>query len=172
MQMDGEPWQDVFMAHYPGLVRRLAYLVGDGAAAEDLAQEAFVRLIRRPPPRDGDLGGWLRVTGTRLAYNYLRGERRRQARERSVAGDRALVGRSGAGLAPAEDRRAAALCAALQRLGPRDRMAVLMRGGGSTYAEIAAALGMPVTSVGTTLARATRRLRSQMEGGNQRGAPH
>lgn len=166
-------WDGVFAEHYPGLVRHLSHLLGDRAAAEDVAQEAFVRLMRRPPPRDGDMSGLLRVTARRLAYNYLRGERRRRAREEAQAHDPAL---GAAGPAPAEGD--ADVRGALDRLAPRDRLAVLLRASGASYAELADALGMPVSSVGTTLARATRRLRAAYaaaqgtsgEGDGDRGA--
>jgi RNA polymerase sigma-70 factor, ECF subfamily len=47
---------------------------------------------------------------------------------------------------------------ALEMLTERDREALLMREEGLDYNEIAAALSLSVTSVGTTLARARRRL--------------
>jgi RNA polymerase sigma-70 factor (ECF subfamily) len=43
-------------------------------------------------------------------------------------------------------------------LAERDRMALLLREEGLDYHEIAAALGLSVGSVGTTLSRARRRL--------------
>jgi len=48
--------------------------------------------------------------------------------------------------------------AAVDALAERDRMALLMREEGLDYHEIAAALGLSVGSVGTTLSRARRRL--------------
>jgi len=158
------------MAHYPGLVRHVAYLVGDRTAAEDVAQEAFLRLMRHPPRAGGDPGAWLRVVGTRLAYNYLRAERRRRAREDSALHDPAL-------LPPAADGwirggEAQAVRAALARLQPRDRIALLLRASGRPYAEIAPAIGVRVSSVGTLLARATDRLRREyaLEAGEGTGA--
>lgn len=155
--------QAAFSAHYPGLVRHVAYLLGDAAAAEDIAQEAFLRLLRRPPPAGGDPGGWLRVTGTRLAYNFLRAAQRRRRRE-ELAVQRTE---------PAVDLDAAlSVRAALATLPPRDRLVLLLRGQGASYAEIGEAIGMAPGSVGTVLARATRRLRTafQGEGEDPRGA--
>jgi RNA polymerase sigma-70 factor (ECF subfamily) len=47
---------------------------------------------------------------------------------------------------------------AVDALAERDRVALLMREEGLDYHEIAAALGLTVGSVGTTLSRARRRL--------------
>src|SRR5919201_843310 len=47
---------------------------------------------------------------------------------------------------------------AVDALAERDRLALLMREEGLDYQEIAAALGLSVGSIGTTLSRARRRL--------------
>ena len=53
--------------------------------------------------------------------------------------------------------------AAVDGLVERDRLALLMKEEGLDYSEIASALGMSVGSIGTTLARARRRLVEQYE---------
>ncbi len=55
-------------------------------------------------------------------------------------------------------REAALARRAVDALAERDRLALLMREEGLDYHEIAEALGLSVGSVGTTLARARRRL--------------
>ena len=52
---------------------------------------------------------------------------------------------------------------ALESIAERDRLALLMREEGLNYEEIAAALELSVGSVGTTLARARRRLAESYE---------
>jgi RNA polymerase sigma-70 factor (ECF subfamily) len=52
---------------------------------------------------------------------------------------------------------------AVDALVERDRLALLMREEGLNYEEIAEALGLSVGSVGTTLARARRRLAEAYE---------
>lgn len=155
-----EQWRAVFTAHYAGIVRHLSYLVGDRGAAEDLAQETFLRLMRHPLRREGDPGPWLRLVATRLACNYLRAERRRHAREEAVLRDPTLtVGHADAG--HTQDDAATAVRAALGALPPRDRIALLLRASGQGYAEIAPAIGVRASSVGTILARAAARLRRE-----------
>jgi len=53
--------------------------------------------------------------------------------------------------------------AAVDALVERDRLALLMREEGLDYSEIASALELSVGSVGTTLARARRRLVEEYE---------
>jgi RNA polymerase sigma factor (sigma-70 family) len=68
------------------------------------------------------------------------------------------------------NERSAAVRAALATLGERDREALLLKAEGFNYEEIANTLGLSKGAVGTTLARARRRLveayRSEARGKN------
>src|SRR5688572_1304598 len=55
----------------------------DRAAAEDVTQETFLRLMRSPDRCTQSLGGWLHRLATRLAVDALRSERSRRRRELS-----------------------------------------------------------------------------------------
>ena len=59
---------------------------------------------------------------------------------------------------------------AVDTLAERDRLALLMREEGLDYPEIAAALGLSVGSIGTTLSRARRRLVEAYEALQKRDA--
>ena len=61
-----ELFQRLFREHYPEVARKLYALTGDYAAAEDLAQEVFLRLYLRPPDRLEAVGAWLHRVLTRL----------------------------------------------------------------------------------------------------------
>jgi RNA polymerase sigma-70 factor (ECF subfamily) len=52
----------------------LRFMAGDAAAAEDLVQEAFIRLLNELPKLDQtqDLGGWLYLVTANLAFDRLR----------------------------------------------------------------------------------------------------
>jgi len=154
---DEERAEALFVAQYPGLVRQLTHLLGDRSAAEDVAQEAFLRVLRRPPRQWADAGPWLAVIGRRLAFNHLRGERRRRERERRLADDPAM---GPAEPDPGAGEDAALLREALARLRPRDRVALLLRAAGCDYAAVAVAIGVRPSSVGTILARASRLLKA------------
>jgi RNA polymerase sigma-70 factor (ECF subfamily) len=56
-------------------------ITGDSARAEDLSQETFFRLMRRPHEIHQNLGGWLHRTATHLAVDSLRSESSRKRRE-------------------------------------------------------------------------------------------
>ena len=69
--------RELFVAEYPALVRTLALIVRDRTAAEDLAQDTFVQLLRHwprvatydapVPGCDASLSGWpcVRTTAAR-----------------------------------------------------------------------------------------------------------
>ena len=144
---------ELYQLYHESLVRLLYRRTGDHERAEDLAQDVFVRALETPPlnPRP-----WLFA----VALNLARDEGRRAA----LAGRKLQLLRNEAGTAPAPDaaleegERAAAVRAALATLGDKDREALLLKAEGFSYDEIASALGLARGAVGTTLARARRRL--------------
>ena len=98
---------------------------GDTHRAEDVAQTVFVNLARlaRTLPEDVKLGGWLHRDTCFAASTLVRGERRRQSRERQAAEMNALQNNSEADyslVAPVLDE-------AINELEEADRTAVLLR---------------------------------------------
>jgi RNA polymerase sigma factor (sigma-70 family) len=148
----GSAFRRVFLAEYPAVLRHLTYLVGDRQAAEDLAQETFGRLLERGP--EGGVDGlrnpraWLLTVASNLAYNHFRSETHRLDRERG------LTGPEDADVDDVIDVRRV-----LAGLDSRDRAVLMLRCSGFSYAEIAEAVGLAASSVGTTLARAQHRFR-------------
>ena len=104
-----------------------------------------------------NLDGWLYRVATNLGLNALRSHQRRQRYE-SEAGHNVLENSSP--LDPAieierqQDREQ--VRATLAQMKPRSARLLVLRHSGLTYAEIAAALGLAPSSVGTLLARAER----------------
>jgi RNA polymerase sigma-70 factor (ECF subfamily) len=165
--VDETPIEEAFRACYAArfapLFSYLDRLTGDPDLAADVAQEAFVRLHRRGEMPDQP-AGWL----VAVANNLVRDERRRVTRQLRLLTEepsRAPVG--SAATDPVDDveraERITAVRAALDRLSLRDRQALLLRHGGYSYREIAAALGLAETSVGTTLVRASHAFRAAFE---------
>lgn len=72
----------MFARHAEGVRRRLARLIRDRAAVEDLVQEVFLRLWTRADQWDGrgEAGAWLGRIATNLALNHLRSGKRRTER--------------------------------------------------------------------------------------------
>jgi RNA polymerase sigma-70 factor, ECF subfamily len=158
-----EAFETIFREHF-GPVFATAYrLLGSAAEAEDVAQEAFLRLYEHPLPagRDHNLRGWLLRVTTNLAYNALRSRARRLQRE-----ERAKLSSSGlAADSPGQDMAdadtTARVRAVLAHLPERQVQLLLLRQAGLSYAELAGALGVAPGSVGTLLARAERAFRDQ-----------
>ncbi|MGD0991965.1 MAG: sigma-70 family RNA polymerase sigma factor [Gemmatimonadales bacterium] len=143
----------MYALYHESLVRLLYRRTGDRERAEDLAQDVFVRALETPPLNPKP---WLFA----VALNLARDEGRRTALE----GRKLQLLKGEGGVAPAPDaaleqrERAAAVHAALATLSDKDREALLLKAEGFSYDEIAAALGLARGAIGTTLARARRRL--------------
>jgi RNA polymerase sigma-70 factor, ECF subfamily len=143
----------LFEQHYGSLVRMLYRRTGDRDRAEDLAQETFARAVAAPPnnPRP-----WLFA----VALNLVREDGRRALRQ----GRRLELLRADEPKSQSPDEefdrneRSASVRAALATLNDRDREALLLKAEGFNYDEIAATLGLSKGAIGTTLARARRRL--------------
>ncbi|MBW4080831.1 sigma-70 family RNA polymerase sigma factor [Paenibacillus sp. S150] len=159
---ESEMFRTVFYEHYPVVRRKLAALVRDESAADDLAQDVFLRLYRNPPDDPDALGAWLHRVLTRIGYDYLNKkarERRLQdkqellfsAEEAPLSGEEAVLSKL-----DQEDVRTW-----LDGLPERDRQALLLRYSGYSYSEIASQLGVNPPVVGTLLSRATLKLRQQ-----------
>ena len=150
----------IYRSTYAALVRFLYRKVWDPDRAEDLAQECFARALVHKPD---NARGWLFV----VAANLARDEARKAASERRHL--TLLKGETDA-QAPAPDALAEAAAdrdkvrAALERLTPRDREVLLLWDAGMNYDEIASQTGLAKGAIGTTLARARRRLVEAYEG--------
>jgi RNA polymerase sigma factor (sigma-70 family) len=156
-------FDELYRAHARSVRRHLVYLTGDQALAEDLTQEAFGRLYERLGADEVELRdprAWLLTVASNLAYNHFRAEARRLARESSpeVAAGPDAAARQDDIDDVLDVRRA------LARLDSRDRVVLMLRHSGFRYAEIAEALDLAPSSVGTVLARAQRRFRETYEG--------
>jgi RNA polymerase sigma-70 factor (ECF subfamily) len=144
----------LFNLYYESLVRMIYRRTGDRDRAEDLAQETFARAVSAPPdnPRP-----WLFAVALNLVREdgrraSTRGRRLELLRNESEA----TAARPDSDYERNED--AARVRAALATLKERDREALLLKAEGFNYDEIAATLGLAKGAVGTTLARARRRL--------------
>lgn len=147
------------------LAYRVAYrMLGDAAEAEDLSQEAMLRLWRIAPDwRQGEakVSTWLYRVVTNLATDRLRRRRGLGLDEAPEPEDR----RPAVLDVMIEADRAAALQAALDRLPARQRQAVVLRHlEGLSNPEIAEAMDIGVEAVESLTARGKRALAAMLAG--------
>jgi RNA polymerase sigma-70 factor (ECF subfamily) len=144
----------LFERLYPSLFRYLHRLTGDADVAEDIAQEAFVRLLRQPLP-EAEVRPWLFT----VAMNLVRDRARKSERRLRLLSSAPPL--TAATAMPDDDveraERIAGVRQALDKLSDRDRRLLLMREEGFKYEEIAKVIGVAPASVGTLIARALRR---------------
>ncbi|HYV96544.1 MAG TPA: sigma-70 family RNA polymerase sigma factor [Gemmatimonadaceae bacterium] len=148
----------LFRTYHAPLVRYLTRRLGDRDWAEEIAQETFLRALRQSAASLTNERSWLFAVAT----NLIRDEARKDARRRRHL--QLLADEMRDAAAPAPDsaleraHEQALARKSLDALAERDRNALLMREEGLDYTEIADALSISVGSVGTTLARARKRL--------------
>jgi RNA polymerase sigma factor (sigma-70 family) len=153
-------FKEIFESHYPSVCRKLTSLLGSRAAAEDVTQEAFIKLYEAPPREFSNLGGWLTRVATNMAYNHLYSEKSRRRRE-SETGSFLTAAESDPGEALLRSEEAAFTGLVLEQLPERDRACLLLKYSGMDYASIARVIGVKESSVGTLLARARARFKSE-----------
>lgn len=159
--MRDDELERLFKLYHVPLVRYLTRRLGDRDWAEEVAQETFLRALRQDALTSER--SWLFAVATNLVRDEARkDERRRRHLQLLAAEERERV------TEPLETSLERAQEGAMARkavdaLAERDRLALLMREEGLDYNEIADALGLSVGSIGTTLARARRRLAETYE---------
>jgi RNA polymerase sigma-70 factor (sigma-E family) len=150
-----EALRESFEDHYGSLVRFCALVSGEPQLAEDLAQEAFVRVAERIERLDpGKVPAYLR----RTALNVWKNRLRRLALERRARGRRLDRPPEPS---PAEDRDV--LWAAVRRLPPGQRACLALR----FYEDLserqtAEVLGCSVGTVKSQTSRGLAKLRKEL----------
>lgn len=165
---DGSAARELAARHLPRVLGYAARMLGgDRAEAEDVAQEAMLRLWRIAPdwrPGEAKVSTWLYRVVTNLCTDRLRGAKRRRA---VGLDDAPEVEDSAKGVEAelVENDRMAALNAALDTLPDRQRQAVVLRHiEGFSNPEIAEVMDIGVEAVESLTARGKRALAAALAG--------
>jgi RNA polymerase sigma-70 factor, ECF subfamily len=166
-ESSSEHWDEVefravFLQHYARIVAILVRLLGDLSHSEEVANDAFWRLYRQPALQvDGNVGGWLYRTASNLGIDALRASGRRRLHE-EAAGRAKGEGATGG---PLDDFLREEKCrlvrAVLASIKPTQAQLLILRSSGLSYKELAEALNVRMSGIGTMLNRAEEEFRNR-----------
>ena len=153
-------FESLFRSEYARVVGIAHRVLADEAEAEDVAQEVFVSFYPAEAPY---APAWLHAAAAHAALNALRGRDRRSRREaaQAVPQDARATNDDPAETVVASETRDE-VRAILARLPERSATMLALRYAGLSYAEIAAALDVRASSVGTLLRRAEDAFRREL----------
>jgi RNA polymerase sigma-70 factor, ECF subfamily len=155
---------DAARRHRPYLVNLAYQMLGDVGDAEDVAQEAFLRLSRADIADIDDVRAWLTVVTGRLCLDQVRSARVRYERPADIGSEVAALNQSRR-LEPADrvtldDEVRTALLQVLRRLSPGERVSFVLHDVfGVPFDAIAETVGRPVG----TCRQLARRARAKFE---------
>jgi RNA polymerase sigma-70 factor (ECF subfamily) len=154
-------FEDLFRKEYARVVAIAHRVVADADEAEDVAQDVFVSFYRKHPAEAHYAAPWLYAAAAHTALNVLRSRERRGKRDAAEALRRDTQVPDPAQAAETAETRSE-VRAALGRLPDRSAALLALRYSGLSYEEIAAALGLRQSSIGTLLRRAEDAFRKEV----------
>jgi RNA polymerase sigma-70 factor (ECF subfamily) len=161
--MKKDQFEQLYAEHAEPLLGFLVYRTGDRALAEEILADTFERVLRsrsRFNPERGGVKTWIYS----IALNRLRDLiRKREAEERALQRSEAgALGTADDDAGRVEERSTVA--AALSQLDEMEREAVALRYGADlSVAEVAATLGVKVSTAEGRIYRGLRNLRDLLE---------
>ncbi|MBT8487078.1 MAG: RNA polymerase sigma factor [Phycisphaerales bacterium] len=150
----------------PRLVRHAAAICRDRHQAEEIVQEAFVKLWRKPPDA-GEIAytSWMRRVVTNLSINALQRTKRPSVLPEFTT-DPALMSGERPDQRIGRDESMDAVRAAMERLDPAKRTILVLRAVEQlSYEEIAEHLSIPIGTVMSRLNRARTALADELKRG-------
>jgi len=153
-------FETLFRREYARVAAIAQRIVRDADEAEDVAQDVFVSFYRKHPADAGYAPAWLHAAAAHTALNAIRSRKRRGRRETAHARefDRGVDPQR----AVEDVETRTEVRAALARMDERAASLLALRYSGLSYDEIAAALGLRKSSIGTLLSRAEDAFRKEV----------
>jgi RNA polymerase sigma-70 factor (ECF subfamily) len=158
----GDRFAEVWRTSRAYLVDLAFRTLGDVGEAEDVVQEAFVRLSRTEPGEIEDERGWLTVVTGRLCLDRIRSARSRHEQTRDATVIEALpqpAAPDPADRVTLDDSVRTALYVVLERLSPAERVAFVLHDVFQLpFEAVAETLGRPVTTCRQLARRARHKI--------------
>ena len=148
----------IFELQYERIARVIARVLRDPARAEELAVEVFLKWARNPKAHGDNAQAWLCRVAVRTGLDELRRESRRMRRERILAFGRNPPTPEELHASKQDQERVRAVLAAIPA---RDAELLILRSDGLSYDELAVALCIRASSIGTFLNRAGQTFRKE-----------
>lgn len=155
---DADAFHEI-VSRYAGMVYGACLrILSNPQEAEDVSQDCFLTLATAPTRVRSSLGGWLHKLATHRALNHLKSSKRRKTREEGFA----MVNDTRVG--PDWDDTKAYIDEAIESLPKKYRATVISHFlDGQTYGAIAAAQGVPVSTVASRAHRGVERIREMLK---------
>ncbi len=157
-------FEEIMAAHETALLRYAARLVNDVSAAQDIVQEAFIKLLdvwRIGAQPTVNLRSWLYRITHNTAIDYIRRERRLRRLHENEAAERQMTAAPDA--ADRSERIQMAL-EQLRRLNQAEQQVVLLRlQEGLSYREISRITGRTEGNVGCLLHQAVKKIAVRLQ---------
>lgn len=156
-KLSSQTFDELFLSTYPRLVAILRRMLGDSGRAEEIANEAFLKLYDTvlPATARANVPGWLYRTAMNMGIDDLRARNRRTPLVQEASRAVSASGQPENGLQAvlrAETQQRVRLT--LSRIKPEWAQILFLRASGYSYKEIASHLDISAASVGTLLIRA------------------
>ena len=153
----------VLVRRWEGPMVRIAYrITGQLAEAEDVRQQVLLKLLQAPRAvrRPEQFAAWIHRAVVNTALSALRRKKRREGLHHRKSEQTPMLDEIDPAAPLEADEQARRLADALAQLEPEARALLSLRFDEDlTFAEIAAALGRPASTIKSRLARAIDRLR-------------
>ncbi len=156
--MAGDGFEALFHAHHDRIIRVITRVIRDPGRAEEVAVEVFWKFWRTPKAQGPAAAGWLHRTAVRMSLNELRRYLRATRNEGLAIRNSGSTDPEQLFAATQEQEQVRQVLAAIKS---RDAELLLLRSSGLSYEQVAVAMELNVSSVGTLVSRAQQVFRKE-----------